>query len=163
MMIKLVYMCNTSIAGWHMNSRKFCRKSGATKLLETPVFIGKLNAQGVCVRIRMLWDKQNKTHSIRRVHQARVPFDFPPRIKEFSARWPHNAQASKLPNLKQILPRKRTAAEVSVECGKTLNRLRQQKSLFRKGTNYYLGIQCSFFFCLSLLAARCFSSTRIFS
>ena len=68
----------------------------------------------------------------------------------------------KVPNLKQILPRKRTAAEVSIEC-KTLNRLRQQNSLRKKGTNYYLGIQCSFFFCLSLLAARCFSSTRIFS
>lgn len=50
-----------------------------------------------------------------RVHRALVLFDFPLRIKEFSARWPHNAQASKLPSLKQILPRKRTVAEVSVE------------------------------------------------
>lgn len=50
-----------------------------------------------------------------RVHRALVPFDFPLRIKELSARWPHNAQASKLPSLKQILPRKRTVAEVSVE------------------------------------------------
>ena len=50
-----------------------------------------------------------------RVRRALAPFDFRLRIKEFSARWPHNAQASKLPNLKQILPRKRTAAEVSDE------------------------------------------------
>ena len=115
MMIKLVYMCITSIAGWHMNSRKLFRKSGATKPFEIPVFTGKLHAQGDCVRIRMLWDKQTRPTVSERVHRACVPFDFPPRIKEFSARWPHNAQASKLPNLKQILPRKRTAAEVSIE------------------------------------------------
>ena len=30
-----------------------------------------------------------------RVHRALVPFDFLLRITEFSARWPHNAQASK--------------------------------------------------------------------
>ena len=60
MMIKQVYMRNTSIAGWHMSSRKLCRKSGATKLLATPLFIGKLHVQEDCVRIRMLWDKQNK-------------------------------------------------------------------------------------------------------
>ena len=64
MMIKQVYMRNTSIAGWHMNSRKLCRKSGTTKLLETLVLIGELHVQEDCVRIRMLWDKQNKTHSV---------------------------------------------------------------------------------------------------
>ena len=59
MMIKQVYMRNTSIAGWHMSSRKLCRTSGATKLLETPVFIGKLHVQEDCVRIRMGQTKQD--------------------------------------------------------------------------------------------------------
>lgn len=89
-------MRNTSIAGWHMNSRKLCRKSGATKLLETLVLIGELHVQEDCVRIRMLWDKKKTRPTVsERVHRALVPFDFLLRIKEFSARWPHNAQASK--------------------------------------------------------------------
>ena len=38
-------MRNTSIAGWHMSSRKLCRKSGATKLLET-----RFHRQIACAR-----------------------------------------------------------------------------------------------------------------